>query len=176
MKPFVGFGEILFRFSAPQPERLDQTPVLDVHLAGSECNVVCALARWGSPASLISAVPEGALGERSIRELRSHGVDPSWILRQGERIGIFYHEHGIANRSGAVIYDRENSAFATADWQAFDWERALAGIQPDTRKSPKQMPVNSLTSYSNVSRISKKSSCRAGPSKAPAPRASGRCS
>jgi len=127
MKPVIAFGECLIRLSPPGARRIEQTAVLEVEVGGSEANVVVALVRWGLPARLCSLVPEGPLGDRVIRDLRSFGVDLSAVQRGPGRMGLYYYEHGAGLRGGSVLYDRAHSLFATADATAFAIDRALEG-------------------------------------------------
>lgn len=125
MKPVVTFGEILLRLSPPFPQRFEQASALDVQVGGSECNVASALARWGTPCRLVSALPAHEIGDRICRQLAHHGIDTGAILRRGERVGIYFYEHGASLKAGRVVYDRKHSSLATAEPAAFDWDRLL---------------------------------------------------
>ena len=46
--------------------------------------------------------------------LRGKGVNVDGILRQGERMGIYYYEAGANQRPSRVIYDRQHSSIMDA--------------------------------------------------------------
>jgi 2-dehydro-3-deoxygluconokinase len=72
-------------------------------------------------------IPDNAIGDSCVRELRKHGIDASFIIRKGERLGIYYLETGAAQRPSKVIYDRSHSAIAEARPGDIDWEGVLEG-------------------------------------------------
>lgn len=121
------FGELLLRLSAPGHELLLQTPRLDVHVGGAEANVAVGLARLGRPAAMISAVPDNALGQAALGELRRHGVDVSAVRTLRGRMGLYFLSAGAVTRPSEVLYDRAGSAFAQAPPDLVDWDAALSG-------------------------------------------------
>jgi len=127
MSRIVTLGEILLRLKSPGHERLLQTPVLEASFGGGEANVAVSLANFGLDASFVTAVPPNAIGDAAIAELRRFGVDTAPILRQGERLGLYYLEHGSNQRPAQVIYDRTGSALAEVDPSRFDWPVIFAG-------------------------------------------------
>ncbi len=92
-KKFVSFGEIMLRLRSPEHERLFQSPVLEATFGGGEANVAVSLAIFGEHAQFVTALPENAVGEAAVRELRKYGVDVSAINRtKGGRVGIYFLE------------------------------------------------------------------------------------
>jgi 2-dehydro-3-deoxygluconokinase len=55
------------------------------------------------------------------------GIDTRWIVRGGERMGLYFFETGANQRASMVIYDRSGSAIANARTDAIDWEKVFAG-------------------------------------------------
>jgi 2-dehydro-3-deoxygluconokinase len=109
----VGLGEVMLRLSPPHGYRLENMATLAVHAAGSEANVLAALARLGVPTMLVSVLPATPLGRRAAADLTAAGVDLSrveWIAEG--RMGTFFVEPGTGARSTSVLYDRAGSAFA----------------------------------------------------------------
>ena len=45
-----------------------------------------------------------------INKLREQGIDTSYIVRGGERMGLNFYENGAAMRPSSVLYDRKHSA------------------------------------------------------------------
>lgn len=127
MARILCFGEILVRLSAPGRELLLQTPRLDVCFGGAEANVAVSLARFGHQARMASVVPDNALGRAAIVELRRWGVDVSGVATGPGRMGLYFLTPGAGQRPADIVYDRAQSAFATAPPHAIDWPAALTG-------------------------------------------------
>lgn len=123
----IAIGEILLRLKAPGHERLLQSGMLEATIAGSEANVIAALASDGVAAGMISVVPSGPLGDIALAELRRFGADVSRIRRGAGRLGLYYLEAGAGHRPPRVVYDREASAMSVADPASFDWGELLEG-------------------------------------------------
>jgi 2-dehydro-3-deoxygluconokinase len=121
----VCFGELLLRLGAPGREMLLQTPRLDLHVGGAEANVAVSLARFGHPVSMVSTVPDTALGDYAVGELRRHGVDTRDVRRVPGRMGLYFLETGAGHRPSQVLYDRAGSAFA--EHTGYDWAACLDG-------------------------------------------------
>ncbi|MEW6746352.1 MAG: KHG/KDPG aldolase/sugar kinase fusion protein [Planctomycetota bacterium] len=108
----VTLGEIMLRLSPPHGKRLGHAVQFDVGYGGAEANVAVSLAGFGVPSRFVTALPEDALGDAALNRLRAAGVDTSHVRRHGKRLGIYFLEHGAAQRPSRVIYDRAGSAFA----------------------------------------------------------------
>ncbi|WP_088042578.1 sugar kinase [Bacillus sp. EAC] len=122
MKKIVTFGEIMLRFSTGAGERLSQTGELKVNYGGAEANVAVSLAHFGYNAFLVSKVPNNPLGQAVGNHLRSHGVRTDYLLMGGERLGTYYLEAGVGERSAQVTYDRKNSSFSMMEANEINWE------------------------------------------------------
>ena len=125
----VTFGEMMVRLSPPQGERLQQATSFDMHFGGAEANVAVSLAQFGVNACFVSAFPRNDLGDHAIGTLRRYGVDTRFIVRKGERMGIYYLEHGHGVRPSKVIYDRAHSAASSIGPDDMDWDRVLDGAK-----------------------------------------------
>lgn len=123
----VCFGEMLLRLGAPGRQRLLQSPQLEVHVGGAEANVAVSLARFGHQASQVGVVPDNALGEVALGELRRHGVETANLRTGPGRMGLYFLTTGALQRPSEVLYDRAGSAFALADPASYDWPALLAG-------------------------------------------------
>ena len=123
----ITFGEIMLRLKAPGFDRFFQSPHLEATFGGGEGNVALSLANFGLEAALVTALPKNPIADACIRFLRGYGVDTSLILRQGERMGIYFLEEGANQRPSNVVYDRAHSAIATAKPDDFDWDKILNG-------------------------------------------------
>ncbi|MEA2005510.1 MAG: KHG/KDPG aldolase/sugar kinase fusion protein [Acidobacteriota bacterium] len=123
----VTFGELMIRLSPPPGVRLKQTQKFDVHFGGAEANVAVSLAQFGLNAFFVTALPENDMGDNACDTLKKFGVDTRFILRKGNRMGIYYLEHGAGPRPSKVIYDRSNSAICEIEPGDIDWEQVLSG-------------------------------------------------
>jgi 2-dehydro-3-deoxygluconokinase len=128
MTRVVTLGEIMLRLASPSHERLLQSPNLHATFGGGEANVAVSLAAFGIDTALVTALPEGPIGQAAIGELRRYGVDTSRIVRSGERVGIYFLEAGADDRPSRVVYDRTHSAISEAERGSFDWDAVFYGV------------------------------------------------
>lgn len=126
-KRVVTLGEIMLRLKPPGFERFFQSPILEGAFGGGEGNVALSLANYGLDASFVTALPTNPIADACIRFLRGYGVDTSHIIRQGERMGIYFLEPGANQRASNVVYDRAYSSISTARSEDFDWEAIFDG-------------------------------------------------
>jgi 2-dehydro-3-deoxygluconokinase len=125
---FLTFGEIMLRLKAPGQECFFQSPMLEATFGGGEANVAVSLANYGQDAAFLSVLPDNAIGDECVKELRRFGVDTSRVLRGEGRMGIYYLESGANQRPSKVVYDRARSSLALAKPGSIDWEQAFSGV------------------------------------------------
>lgn len=123
----ITFGEIMLRFAPEGYNRLFQTPVLNGTFGGGEANVAVSLSNFGVDAGFVTKLPDNAIADACVRELRGFGVDVKHIARGGERMGVYYMEKGASCRPSNVIYDRAHSSISTAVASDFDWDKIFDG-------------------------------------------------
>ncbi len=126
-KRVVTFGEIMLRLSTPGSQRFVQAQQLDVAYGGGEANVAVALAQFGVEVDYVSRLPQHDLGDSALNELRRYGVGTGWILRGGDRLGIYFLESGVSQRPSKVLYDRAQSSIATIAPGMVPWDRVFEG-------------------------------------------------
>jgi 2-dehydro-3-deoxygluconokinase len=117
----VTFGEIMLRLSPPGNARFAQARSFDIIYGGGEANVAVSLANFGEQAEYVTRLPENELGEACLAALRAHSVLTDHIVRGGDRLGIYFLEHGSAQRGSKVVYDRAASSFADIKPGMVDW-------------------------------------------------------
>jgi 2-dehydro-3-deoxygluconokinase len=122
------FGEIMLRLSPPYFQRIIQARNFDVIFGGGEANVAVSLANFGITVDYVTRLPNNEVGNACIQYLRQFGVNINKIVRGGGRIGIYFLEIGASTRASKVIYDRANSAIATAKPGMFNWDEIFKGI------------------------------------------------
>ena len=125
----VAFGEIMLRLSPPGYSRFVQASQFDIVYGGGEANVAVMLASCGLESEFVTALPAHEIGQCAVNALRRYGVGTGHILRQGDRLGIYYIENGASQRASKVIYDRAGSSIAKAAASDFDWEKILDGAE-----------------------------------------------
>lgn len=118
----------MLRLSPEGYLRFQQAKRFDVVYGGAEANVCASIAQLGLQSRFISALPVHAIGQAAVNELRSIGVETEHVLRQGERVGIYFVEKGAAQRPSKVVYDRAGSALSQVQPGDVDWEAALNGV------------------------------------------------
>jgi len=123
----VTFGEMMVRLSPPKGVRLRQAKEFDVLFGGAEANVAVSLAQFGMNACYVSAFPLNDLGDNAVATLKRYGVDTQFVVKKGDRMGIYYLEHGHGVRPSNVIYDRAHSAVSGLGPEDVDWENILDG-------------------------------------------------
>jgi 2-dehydro-3-deoxygluconokinase len=143
----VTFGEIMIRLSTPGYERFVQSQQFDVTYGGGEANVAVSLANYGLESYFISKLPKHEIGQAAFNHLRRFGVKTDYIIRGGERVGIYFLETGASQRASKVIYDRNNSAVRTIAEDELDWDKIFkdckwfhwTGITPALGKSSQEL-------------------------------------
>jgi 2-dehydro-3-deoxygluconokinase len=125
----VTVGEIMLRLAPPLGERIRRARSFDAHFGGAEANVAASLAQFGVESRYVTALPDNDLGLGALDVLRALGVDVSHVLRRGNRIGIYYLEHGASQRPSRIIYDRADSAICELGPGQIDWDAVFAGAQ-----------------------------------------------
>lgn len=125
----VTFGEIMLRLSTPGFTRFVQTDRFEIVYGGGEANVSVALAGFGLESYFVTKLPKHEMGQAAVNQIRRFGVKDDYIVRGGERIGVYYLETGASQRPSKVIYDRANSAVSEMQPSEVDWARVFAGAR-----------------------------------------------
>lgn len=127
MARVITFGEIMMRLNPEGYLRLVQAQRLEASYAGGEANVAVSLANYGLDAAYVTKVPAHEIGQCAVNELRRFGVDTRYMIRGGNRLGVYFVEKGASQRASKVIYDRAHSAIAEAKASDFDWDKIFEG-------------------------------------------------
>ena len=99
MKRIVTFGEIMMRLNPEGYNRFVQSDKFEASYAGGEANVAVSLANFGFNAVFVSKVPAHEIGQCAVNELRRYGVDTDYIVRGGDRLGLYFVEKGASQRA-----------------------------------------------------------------------------
>ena len=126
-KKVVTLGEIMLRLSTPDYKRFVQSDSFDVTYGGGEANVAAALCNYGLNGTFVTKVPNNPIGQSAINHLRRYGVDTQFIVRGGDRLGIYFLESGASMRASQVLYDRAGASIAEVELDEFDFDKILEG-------------------------------------------------
>jgi 2-dehydro-3-deoxygluconokinase len=118
----ITFGEIMLRLSPPNYQRFSQARSFDIVYGGSESNVAASLANYGLSTEFVTRLPANDIGDACFKYLKQYEIGTQFIIRGGERLGIFFLEMGAVQRASKVIYDRSNSSFANIKPGMIDWK------------------------------------------------------
>jgi len=129
MASVITFGELMLRLSPPGYQRFLQAEGFEATYGGAEANTAVALAGLGIPVAFVTKLPAHEIGQAALNSLRRYGVDTRFVVRGGDRLGIYYLEKGASQRASKVIYDRAYSAMVEARERDFDWEAILEGAK-----------------------------------------------
>ena len=127
MAKIITMGELMLRMSPAGNNRFIQVEQLNVTPGGGEANVAISLANYGHEAYFVSKLPKHEIGQMAVNGMRRYGVHTNFIVRGGNRIGLYYAETGASMRPSKVIYDRANSAIAEAKPEDFDFDAIFEG-------------------------------------------------
>ena len=126
-KQVVTFGEIMLRLSTPGFSRFVQSQTFDINYGGGEANVAAALSNYGLKSYFVSKIPKHEIGQAAVNQLRKFGVNTDFIVRGGNRLGIYFLETGASQRPSKVIYDRASSAVTAMESIEVDWHKVFEG-------------------------------------------------
>lgn len=117
----------MLRLNPEGYNRFVQSERFEATYGGGEANVAVSLANYGLEAYFVSKVPAHEIGQCAVNALRRYGVHTDFMVRGGDRLGIYYCEKGASQRPSKVIYDRAGSSIAEAEAAEFNWETIFAG-------------------------------------------------
>lgn len=149
MSGVVTFGEIMLRLSTPGYSRFVQANQFDATYGGGEANVAVALSGFGLNSWFVTRLPENEIGDCALQAVRRYGVGTDYIIRGGDRLGIYFLETGASQRPSKVIYDRAGSAVSEMDAEMVDWDEIFkdkqwfhwTGITPALGEKPSEAVV-----------------------------------
>lgn len=125
MNKVIAFGEIMLRLSTERHLRFSQAKFFAATYGGGEFNVAVSLSNYGVASEFVTRVPDNEIGACTLKEMRKLNVGSKYVVKDGDRLGIYFLETGAGTRGSNVVYDRANSAIATASKDDFNWEEIL---------------------------------------------------
>ena len=121
----VTFGEIMLRLKTPENLRIMQSDGFEASYGAAEANVAVSLAMYEDKCAFVSKVPNNPVGISALSAVRHYGVNTEYMLRGGDRLGIYFFEKGTDIRSTNVVYDRAFSTFSLSQPSEYHWENIL---------------------------------------------------
>lgn len=148
----VTFGEIMLRLKTPENLRIMQSDAFEASYGGAEANVAVSLAMFEDKSAFVSKVPNNPVGMSALSEVRHYGVNTDYMVRGGDRLGIYFFEKGSNIRSTNVVYDRAYSAFSKSQANEYDWKSILepgdifyfTGVTPAVSESVREALKSAL--------------------------------
>ncbi|MCR5613043.1 sugar kinase [Treponema sp.] len=125
----VTMGELMLRLMPEGHHRFVQVNNFNAEFGGAEANVAVSLAQFGCDSYFVSKFPQNEIGQSAINSIRRFGVKTDFVLRGGDRLGIYFLEKGASQRGSLCIYDRKGSAFAESSVSDYDWEGIFKGAK-----------------------------------------------
>ncbi|PLS02237.1 sugar kinase [Neobacillus cucumis] len=129
MKKIVTLGEIMLRLSVNNSEKLFQADQLTMHYGGAEANVAVSLSNFGHDVYFVSKIPENPLGIAVERQMKANSVHTDYLMKGGERLGTYYLEIGVGQRSSQVTYDRKYSSFSMLRTEEINLDEVFSGVE-----------------------------------------------
>jgi 2-dehydro-3-deoxygluconokinase len=83
----------------------------------------------GLDVAFVTVLPKNPIADYCVAELKSLNVDTSNIVREGNRMGIYFLETGSNQRPSRVIYDRSDSAISCASLSSINWSTVFDGVK-----------------------------------------------
>lgn len=109
---FISIGEVMIQFNAVSPGPLRYVKYFEVHVAGSEANMLVGLTKLGFRTGIVSRVGDDEFGKLVVNFLRGEGVDVSRVkIDDSAPTGIYFiQRHFPVPGESTVFYYRHGSA------------------------------------------------------------------
>jgi len=122
------FGEMLIRLNPLNKETFAAIPkYLEIYFGGSEVNFLVNISNLGGKAVFISALPKNPIGDAAVAQLNRFNINGNFVVRSDKgRMGIYFVEEGVSNRSSNVIYDRNDSAINCFTFEDYHFNKVFS--------------------------------------------------
>jgi len=125
----VTFGEIMLRLAPYDYQRFSQADRLQSTFGGGEANVAVSLSMFGNDVQYVTRLPANPIGDAALGSIHKYGVKTDFVARGGDRMGIYFLEHGGSVRPSKVTYDRANTAISEVTDEDFNWDEIFEGVE-----------------------------------------------
>lgn len=118
----LAFGEVMMRMMPSDYKTLTQVNELEFLFTGTGVNILSGLYQMGEQVSLVTRLPDNAVGKAASAHIRKLGIHDEHIVYGGNHIGIYFLEKGIGNRASQVTYlNRKASSFGESQLSDYDF-------------------------------------------------------
>ncbi|PRY13870.1 2-dehydro-3-deoxygluconokinase [Pontibacter ummariensis] len=121
----LAFGELLWRLASADNSLQFADNTLQMYPGGAEANVAASLGQWQLPCAYLTSAPENELATKALQTLQACGIDTGPVLKQGDRMGLYFLLSANGLSTGQVVYDRKYSSFSQLTPNTIDWEALL---------------------------------------------------
>lgn len=151
-KKVVSLGELMLRLSTVGYERFLKAHEFEAYYGGGEANVAISLAEFGHDSNFVTKLPNNDIAQSAINMLKQYNINTDYILRGGDRMGLYFSETGASMRPSKVIYDRIGSSFSMAKFHEFDFDEIfkdcalfhVSGITPALSESARELTLKAI--------------------------------
>lgn len=117
----LAFGEVMMRMMPSDYKTLTQVNELEFLFTGTGVNILSGLYQMGEDVSLLTRLPDNAVGKAASANIRKLGINDHYIVYGDNHIGIYFLEKGIGNRASQVTYlNRKDSSFGHSQLSDYD--------------------------------------------------------
>lgn len=118
----LAFGEVMMRMMPSDYKTLTQVNELEFLFTGTGMNILSGLYQMGIEVSLLTRLPDNAVGKAASASIRKLGIRDNYIVYGGNHIGIYFLEKGLGNRASQVTYlNRKDSSFGHSQYTDYDF-------------------------------------------------------
>lgn len=82
----------MLRLKTPENLRIMRSDGFEASYGGAEANVAVSLAMFEDQSAFVSKVPNNPVGMSALSAVRHYGVNTDYLVRGGERLGIYFFE------------------------------------------------------------------------------------
>lgn len=129
MKSVLVLGEMLMRLTPPNNNKIGQVNNFNVCFGGAEVNVAVGLSNLGIKSRVLTVLPNNEIGKFAESFLRANNVDCDFVIKKGDRLGLYYYEEGCSARKAKVIYDRKYSAITELEYEDIDIDNLFNDVE-----------------------------------------------
>lgn len=119
---FVSVGEVMVQLNPLSPGPLRYVKYFEVHVAGSESNMLIGLTKLGFKTGIVTRIGDDEFGKLVLNFLRGEGVDTSRVkVVEGFPTGVYFiQRHFPVPGKSTVFYYRHGSAASTLSPEDID--------------------------------------------------------
>ncbi len=127
-KVVSGRGERLLRLTSNKGRQRKDATSFSSCYGGAEANVLMSLSSLGRKTRFLTRLGKDEISLGALLALKKAGVDPSFIKRDDNPLGLYFLEEGEGKRPSKVVYHRKGSSATARKKDDFDFDEALKDV------------------------------------------------